>query len=240
MDPIMLPAKTLILLNGPPRVGKTTIANHLRSMMNNGVRMNMADALKTMTHAMYSQPLDPDHFEDVKDIPNPAFGGMTPRQAYIAVSEDFFKRYHGSLVYGELFVKNALKTMPGSCMITADTGFAGEIVPIIHEFKASNIILVRLRRIGATFKGDSRSYVYFDNPLVEPKYNILAEAKRNAAEEIPYRIGPVSNLTDADRIFEVDVENRDGQSMNAAELIMNAYRAHILAHQADLMSVPNQ
>src|SRR5690349_14966217 len=85
----------LLLVNGPPRSGKDTVGAILREFFPGSIyETKMAKALKERTHALYNL-LDPetgralrhDAFELVKDQPRDEFRGLTPRRAYIAVSE---------------------------------------------------------------------------------------------------------------------------------------------------------
>jgi hypothetical protein len=235
MNDIIQNPKTLILLNGPKRVGKTTIANTLQRMLNNVQRINMADHVKMMTHAAYGLPLDPDYLEAVKDSPHPAMGGMTPREAYIHFSERVMKELHGSAVFGEVFVNKAKAAPEGSCIITADTGFAGEIVPIAREFGVEHLLLVRLNGLNANFNGDSRSYVYWRDVVFESKRQIHELNK--GGKPVPYRIGPSCDLGGT-VVTEIDIENIPGQSMRAAQEILDVYRNHVFARTVSYDTEP--
>lgn len=160
---------TIVFVNGPARSGKDTFGTAMVDAF--GSRRvyltKMAKQLKERTHALYGltnwidRELAPhDAFEDVKDEPNHWFMGITPRQAYIGVSELYMKAVHGQDVWGRMLLRDILECPhePELVVIT-DSGFAAEAVPTIKHFGADNCILVRLRRHGFTFAGDSRSYI---------------------------------------------------------------------------------
>lgn len=156
----------LILLNGPPRVGKDTAARHLVERLG-AVRMGFADHLKLATHASYGlldaegRPLPFDAFEAVKDQPREEFHGLTPRAAYIAHSERYQKPLHGPLVFGTYYLRGMLRRPEARLWVAPDSGFAREAeVPMAH-IGACNVLLVRIRgeARGKSYDGDSRSYI---------------------------------------------------------------------------------
>ena len=165
----------LILLNGPPRSGKDTAATAIIGAnipyfgRQAPVRFGMAQHLKEATHALYGHPDRRfDYYEETKDIPNADFFGLTPRQAYIAVSEKLMKPLHGEDVFGRIYVRR-IKTLFATCIIAPDAGFAAEWNPVIAEYGAENLLLIQVYadKRGKTFKGDSRSYIHL--PGVETR-----------------------------------------------------------------------
>ncbi len=174
------------LFNGPPRCGKDHSVRKATSSVLEGfngqfgispVKLKFADELKERTHALYGlfdefgRPLGPDHFEEVKDLPNPRFLGKTPREAYIAVSETYYKPHHGMRIFGELALQRLDRMMGGeanpsdpSVVLIADSGFTRENEPLIERFGRENVMLVRIHAIDKAtgdFKRytDSRSYI---------------------------------------------------------------------------------
>ncbi|CAH2606503.1 conserved protein of unknown function (plasmid) [Rhodovastum atsumiense] len=151
----------LILLNGPPRAGKDTAASAILARMTGAVRLGMSYHLKEATHAAYGMPGRPhDAYEAVKDVPNADFFGQTPRAAYIAHSERYMKPLHGADVFGRIFVRRAL-ALNVQTIVAPDAGFADEWTPVIAEFGAGNMLLIRVHAEGRgrTFAGDSRSFI---------------------------------------------------------------------------------
>lgn len=182
----------IIAINGAPRCGKDTAARIIRNFarrralapllslglattpsiviqeINSMVRVcGMSYALKEITHAMYGVGAPHGAFEHMKDEPTPAFAGMSPRQAYIFVSEKLMKPAMGDDVFGRIFVrrnrvpaKSLTDERPG-LIVVPDAGFAGEWGPVLEEYGEANVLLLRIRAEGRgiTFKGDSRSYI---------------------------------------------------------------------------------
>lgn len=155
-------SRFVFLVNGPPRAGKDTFGTMLLS---NSPRptyhAKMSKLLKERTHALYGVPCTQhDVFEGGKDEPSEWFFGLTPRQAYIAVSERLLKPMHGNEVLGRLLVADIeANGSEAGVVVVTDSGFAAEAQPVIAAFGAENCALVRLHRPGCTFDGDSRSYI---------------------------------------------------------------------------------
>ncbi|CAK9074178.1 Uncharacterized protein SCF082_LOCUS36164 [Durusdinium trenchii] len=126
-----------------------------------------AKALKEAAHRLYGIPAVHFAFEEVKDEPQDIFFGKTPREAYIALSETFFKPLHGQSIFGSLILKEiafAAQQPEGyNVCVISDCGFREEIEPVVAALGADNVILVRLHRDGCDFEGDSRSYIDLDD-----------------------------------------------------------------------------
>lgn len=123
----------------------------------------MSEPLKRAAHAMLGlgehtwEEFNPS--DGRKELPNPAFFGLSPRQFYIKLSELGVKQAFGADAYGRLAVSMLQK--PTSCSLTviSDTGFRHEIDPLIQAFGRRNCAILHLSREGCTFEGDSRSYI---------------------------------------------------------------------------------
>jgi hypothetical protein len=149
----------IILVNGPPGSGKDTLGKHLVERYPQFEIAKFAWEIKERTHSLYGRPeLPHDHFEEVKDIPSGFFMGLTPRQAYIHVSEMYFKPVHGQEVFGNLLVKHLTTRVMASGYVITDSGFESEAVPVLRHYGSENCILVRINGRG-TFSNDSRSYI---------------------------------------------------------------------------------
>lgn len=165
----------VVLFNSAPRSGKDLSADYLAKYINNktdayAVRYRFAQPLKEATHALYGISAVYDFFEEVKDAPNECFFGKTPRAAYIEVSEKMVKPVLGNDHWGKVFADfaKAYHKLDDTVVIVSDCGFIEEIQPIKNLIGAENIHLVRLKRKGATFVGDSRSFIEDDDiPIFE-------------------------------------------------------------------------
>lgn len=166
----------LVILNGPPGCGKDHAGGVLRDRvlprLSSGKAglYKFARVLKERTHALYGRPdLAWDAFENCKDVPNDFFLGLTPRQAYIEVSERYFKPLHGKDVYGRLLAADP-EFLSADIAVITDGGFDAEAGPVIATAGADNVLLVRIRTretadhpLYEPFPGDSR--YFYDLPV---------------------------------------------------------------------------
>lgn len=161
----------VILLNGPPRVGKDTLANNLLARLSaKGHQVQIlrhADELKTSTHIKFAllddngKPFPPDHYEDRKDMSLDDFGGMTPRQAYIDHSENDIKPAFGKSYWAEL-LSDRMNLKTDMVYIVTDIGFEEEVAFYEGFLNEDETLLIRLYRDGFDFTNDSRMYVRSD------------------------------------------------------------------------------
>ena len=156
----------VVLLNGPPRAGKDTAGRALRELPFAVEVMKFAGGLKEATHALFGIPPAvnmADLFEDAKDEPSEWFGGMSPRRAYITVSEVLTKPTLGRDHFGRAFVRRlALAHANGARLaVVTDCGFAEETAPVIEAVGKDAVLLIRVAAParGCSFNGDSRSFI---------------------------------------------------------------------------------
>jgi hypothetical protein len=159
----------IILLNGPPRCGKDTAADAIinmpfaRAEHDTRLKWGMSYPLKRATHELYGHAnAAPDAFEHSKDEPSAAFMGMSPRAAYIAMSEQHAKKQHGDNFFGHVWKRVIFQETldaKSALVVAPDAGFAKEWDTPLATFGAGRFLLVRIHRPGVTFKGDSRGYI---------------------------------------------------------------------------------
>lgn len=155
--------KFIVFINGPPGAGKDTLGLRLSQTYQGFSIVKFAKVLKERTHALYGNARLPHgFFEAVKDKPSEFFKGLTPREAYIAVSERYMKPLHGPTVWGEVLTDalTAEYSYARGAFVT-DSGFTHEAIPVINHFGARNCLLVRIHaeNRGCRFTGDSRNYI---------------------------------------------------------------------------------
>ena len=152
--------KKLIVLNGPPSCGKDTLAYYL-TIKTGMVHVKFAAELKFITHRLYGIPNPEDiyQFEDCKDVPNSAFYGLTPRQAYIEVSERYIKPVHGMGFFGDRLLET-IEELPNKVFVASDGGLIEELIPVVEGLGSRNVLVLQMHRSGCDFesKGDSRSF----------------------------------------------------------------------------------
>ena len=81
---------------------------------------------------------------------------LSAREAMIYISEIICKPRFGNNYFG---VARAKAIQEDEIAVDSSTGFEEELPPLIERLGQGNILLIRVHREGATFEGDSRSYV---------------------------------------------------------------------------------
>jgi len=151
--------KKIILFNGPPKSGKDFGAQYVEANFEGAILNKFAKVLKERTHALYGfHWRTHDYYEDCKNDSHKDFLGLSPRQAYINVSETYFKPTHGEKVFGILLAQELDKS-EWDLVAISDSGFKGEAEVLIDKYGAENITLIRVHREGCDFSKDSRSHI---------------------------------------------------------------------------------
>tara|TARA_R110002153_G_scaffold9324_3_gene38609 strand:+ start:674 stop:1237 length:564 start_codon:yes stop_codon:yes gene_type:complete len=151
----------IILLNGPPGCGKDYAGAILEEGIERSTQMKLATEVKNMTHRAYGLgDIEADHYEDHKDVGISDFRGVSPRSAYIQMSECFMKPLHGDRIFGHILKAQILfHSTRFSTVIVTDSGFRKEAEVLVAEFGALDVLLVRIHLDGYDFASDSRSYL---------------------------------------------------------------------------------
>ena len=153
----------IILLNGPPRSGKDTMAELIATQKYFCKVEKFAKPIKLAVAAIFFGG-DYERFAffdtaEMKDVPHEVFLGKTCREVQIAVSESFLKPfYQDKHVFGKLLVSRLTQGGPPTVLVS-DSGFREEAEELVNKFGADKIKLVRIKREGYTYAGDSRSYI---------------------------------------------------------------------------------
>lgn len=153
----------IIILNGPAGCGKDTLANILkqRGWATSEFKHTMfavAVAMSGMEEADFMRDYNN---REVKEAPQKHLGGMSYRQFMIHISEAVMKPIFGDNVFGlRSAEKCILPAKLGLNIVFSDGGFIDE-VRALHNF-GYEVVVVRLRREGFSFDGDSREYLYPD------------------------------------------------------------------------------
>lgn len=144
----------IVLLNGPPRSGKDTIARGLALLADRDVKIErFAAPLEGAARAFGFDMCD-----SRKEELHPCL--LATRRAFqIALSEEFIKPRFGAAAFGALLVQRLrmLSRLP-DLLAVPDSGFRPEAQILADAFGAKNILLMRVHREGCSFAGDSRSY----------------------------------------------------------------------------------
>jgi hypothetical protein len=153
-----------VVFNGPPRVGKSTMAVELCSDMNR-ILGSKAMAPKVITDS-FSSPLkhfyaaalsEPYGWSD-KEKARPELNGYSIRESVIDLAEVYIKGRFGKDIFGRWLVYRSLKKPLAhpEYVIIDDGGFPEEIDALPNRF------VVQANMPGRSFKGDSRGW--YDKP----------------------------------------------------------------------------
>lgn len=166
--------KTLVVLNGAPRSGKDSYANRLTDYTHRRFKDNLVDLALKMSgvsredwedryeayvYVNGSEPTRILHWR--KDEPWYELGGLSQRQYLIWLSEEVIKPVHGKQVFGErlkadLDFESAMHDR--NDFVTSDGGFDEEVQPFVDD-PEWEVIVIKIKREGCTFEGDSRNYL---------------------------------------------------------------------------------
>jgi hypothetical protein len=163
--------KKIVIFNGPPGSGKDYAVGALGAVGTEAglliTHNKMAEPLKLGVHKLFNLNYDPklydhpDHAHE-KDEPLAKLFGMTPRQAYIWMSEEVLKPKFGDDVFGQMMV-NTIKGQRADVHAFSDGGFVDEWLPIVDLVGSGSVLVIEVHatRDGKllTFNGDSRSYI---------------------------------------------------------------------------------
>lgn len=160
----------IFLLNGPPGSGKDTAAEHLEKSYQNAKLVKFATPLKLAAAAIYfggdmEEFKKHDTYEE-KGKPKQVFFGKTCREVQIAISEEFLKIFHDEKIFGKILSNEILRLNEKEGINTffvSDSGFREEAEVLVQIFGHRNVNLIRIKREGYTFEGDSRDYINLDD-----------------------------------------------------------------------------
>lgn len=148
----------LVLISGPPRVGKSRAGTCLSQRLG-ADHFALSDLLKRLTHEHFELDLSlaPHHFEEHKDQPRQEFGGLTPREAYIMYSETVLKPRHGNDHLGQCARQRVAGNRESKAVsVVSGVGFLEEISPLVEEADARHTLHIRVQSTRETTAGDSR------------------------------------------------------------------------------------
>ena len=158
------PLHTAIVLNGPPNVGKDTLADIFIDNCPGAMKKQFKKQLyvDTMEEFGITRTVHQAEFMHrctdriSKEIAWHRLGDLSPRQALIHTSEYVIKPNQGKEYFGLAAATECLLSK-AQVAIFSDGGFQAEIEPLKEIYK--NVIIFRLHRDGCSFVGDSRTYL---------------------------------------------------------------------------------
>lgn len=152
----------VILFNGPPRVGKDTIADLLMRTLYGGSTMRRERATfkePMMKAALEIFGIPEEEYDARKDQPHPTWG-ISLREWMIDFSESFMKPRFGKDVWGAAAHSRIdwWGTRPGIVVFT-DLGFREEYEFVVSQTVPHKVATVQVTRGGVDWANDSRRYV---------------------------------------------------------------------------------
>lgn len=148
------------ILNGPPGIGKDTIAKFVTDHDNSFQQLEFKSGLYTATAERYG--VDKDWFKRVavdrvlKETPLQLLGNRTPRDAMIDTSENFIKPTYGKAYFGKALAR-ASEAYPVDNFVVSDGGFVEEALALVEE--GHEVHIIQLIHPSFNFNNDSRDYV---------------------------------------------------------------------------------
>lgn len=151
----------LIVLNGPPRSGKDTLAAMLP-----GLKRKFSAPMKRAVPAIYGvADIVPEaDLEKVKETQFDFLFGQSYRQAQIALFQ-WMERQHGPAVLGEIEARilqantKHIEERYNGLVVYSDGGRGAEVQALATSVGLDNMLIIQLVRDGCDFRNDIRSYV---------------------------------------------------------------------------------
>jgi len=169
----------VILLNGPPRSGKDTVALYLEKQYN-FEHLQIKEILVQTTVKLFdiSRELWDEKYETHKEIKldylaifrgGPFSGELhkfSPREALIYVSEHIIKPVYGEGIYGKVIANKVGKSKDEKSFVISDAGFDKEVSEIVKKVGEKNVYVIKLSRKGYTYANDSRNYLTKESGVI--------------------------------------------------------------------------
>lgn len=151
------PPHKIIILNGPRYSGKDYLAAIARRYFHCR-HYKFSRPLKDAVRAMFALTASEDYLERIKTEPQVKLLGKTYVWWQIALSERFLKREISETVFGDIAVSRLRDVTDTPFTIVSDCGFEAELAPVVREYGAENVYVIRVRRDGSSFGRDAREW----------------------------------------------------------------------------------
>lgn len=151
--------------NGPPSVGKDTLALYAQGLVPESRHVKIVSRLKAAVADLFNYPIE--LMEKAKDDPLQAKFGRTIREHQIALG-GIVKTIYGENIFGELLA-DRISTMPKQTpyVVVSDLRTTGDIMPAVVAFGGERNSIVRLHQQGREWEANDQGYGYVDIPGVK-------------------------------------------------------------------------
>lgn len=170
----------IVILNAPAGCGKDTIAKLLVSegYSVEEFKAPMFDIAVALSGQSREEYMDCYNDRDMKEQPQPRFGGLSYREMMIKISEEWAKPLLGNKVFGNLAAERCRRK---SKVVFSDGGFLAEVDMLVDL--GHDVTVVRMHRLGFEWGNDSRSYIYPES-CRSFDINLIDNFPERAVEEI--------------------------------------------------------
>lgn len=147
----------VIVFNGPPGVGKDTLANYAWAFDTRSRHIKYITPLKMAVAHIFNYPIE--LMEEGKDDEKYTKFGKRIREHQIAVGSAL-RNIYGEEIFGRLLADRVLSMpMQTPYVVISDLGVPGELGALKEAIGPERITLFRIHQEGKTFDGDCRSYI---------------------------------------------------------------------------------
>jgi hypothetical protein len=157
--------KTVIIFNGPPGAGKDECAKYFTSFghsvrhVHSENKQHLLELALLLTGVSKEVWMERYLVRELKDTPWDVCGGLSQRNFYIKISEEWCKPLFGRDYFGNIS-GDRIRKSDGSMFYFSDGGFHNETAAIRKA--CDRMIVFRLHREGCDFSNDSRDYIYME------------------------------------------------------------------------------
>lgn len=155
--------------NGPPRVGKDSLANALMNVLDKkatvvAMKTALSMPMRRRAFGAIGKVYNESTYERIKDTVISGLG-MTLREFMIADSANFMNPTFGQDVWSRLLAESLPIGFNG-ILLVSDFGFQHEPEYFANLVGDNNCLTVRINRSGHDWKNDSRGWIGDDGELV--------------------------------------------------------------------------
>ncbi len=156
----------ILILNGPPNVGKDTLADNLVKTAK-GIWHKCSFKEKLYYDVANYYSVDVGWFKTIatnrvtKEIKFTELGYISPREAMIYVSEEIIKPTYGKDHYGKKLLERVkfIEENNGDMNFVIPDGGFEEEVQVLMDAYPENVWIVHMKSKDCSFKNDSRDYI---------------------------------------------------------------------------------